>query len=73
MSVGPQGKKVHFWVGIRKLVNETDIGISNNYTGRHLAVQLSSPLAVWSVVPTFAEKSVGFFILVPPISSGFVE
>ena len=35
-------KKVPFWVEIRKLVNETEVGISNNYTGRHLAVQLSS-------------------------------
>jgi len=54
------------------LVNEAEVGISNTYTGRYLAVQLSRRLAVQNV-PTFTEKPVVFFVLVPPISSGFGE
>lgn len=51
---GKKKKKLFFWVEIRKLVNE--VGISNYYTGRHLAVQLSICLAVWSIIiPMFSE------------------
>lgn len=73
--LGHKEKEVPFWVEMRKLVNETEVGISNNYTGRHLAVQPCSNLAAGSIVPTATERSlpVELFSLVPPISSGFEE
>lgn len=74
--LGHKEKEVPFWLEMRKLVNETEVGLSNNYTGRHLAVQLRSRLAAGSVVPTDTEERslpVELFSLVPPISSGFEE
>lgn len=49
--LGHKEKEVPFWVEMRKLVNEAEVGISNNYTGRHLAVQLCSNLAAGALFP----------------------